>query len=174
MNSLIPRLSDLFRRRIALEDELKAIDEEIASLIPHKALPAPRKPAVKPKAKTAKKSEPASTGTWSRKYDKCIDCGTSSLPPHRSGGRCTKCYGIWFAAQLKEKRQGTKKGHSKWSRTAKSVDKPVVLNNTPGSSAAFTYQCDCGMEFKSVLDVDLGEKVSCPECGVEMAHVNKF
>lgn len=175
MDSTIQRLTDLIRRRIALEDEQNKIDEEISSLLTLKPAPVYRgKPPVKPKPKTAGK--PGLHGKWSKKYDECQECHTTATP-HKLNGLCTKCYSRWLSAQnAKAKKTPTKSDNIKWSRVRRQLEKekPTEKNDTPPSSAAFTYQCDCGVEFKSVWDVDMGDPVHCPKCNVSMTRANKF
>jgi uncharacterized paraquat-inducible protein A len=33
----------------------------------------------------------AKSGRWSRKYDKCLECGTTERP-HYAKGLCARCY----------------------------------------------------------------------------------
>lgn len=69
---------------ISLRDQLSELDSQ----------PENEEPEIKPKRKSPKKVTKRgalSPGKWSRKYEKCIDCGTTDRI-HRSGGRCSKCY----------------------------------------------------------------------------------
>jgi hypothetical protein len=173
MDPKIQRLSDLFRRRIAAEDDLRTIDEQIASLLASKSSPTstPRKPANKPKP--TKTGKPGLNGKWSKKYDECQDCHSTGNP-HRSGGLCTKCYSAWLSSQTAKKRKAVKWGKSKYSRTGQPASSANAPDHYLDTSAAYTYKCDCGAEFKSVWDCDMGDSVCCPKCNAKMTRANKF
>ncbi|MCK9197997.1 MAG: HNH endonuclease signature motif containing protein [Bacilli bacterium] len=100
---------------------------------------------------------------WSRKYDKCIDCGTT-IDKHYRKGRCQKCDSIFsYHFDLKRK-EDLKKYNKKWrnkniekvremnKRTADRVKRGLLDGNRELALKRDKYKCSrCGMSAKESL-----------------------
>lgn len=83
-------------------------------------------------------------GKWSHKHEKCIDCGRNDRP-HKSGGRCTPCYGIW----LKAKR----------NKPADEPAEPDAADDILGD----IYECQNCAHRMAAVDGEMPNE--CDECG---------
>ena len=133
MEETIKQLKELFNQR----DE---IDNQIAEILGEREI----KPAIKSKRKYAVKknvTKQALLQPWHKKYDKCIECGTTENR-YECKGLCIKCYQI-----------------SRKQKLAKTNNKSKDINT---SSVSRKYKCeDCGHIFVSVLDY---LDVKCENC----------
>lgn len=78
---------------------------------------------------------------WSRKYDKCVACG-STENKHKANGFCIKCY------SPKKVKHYIETGEILRKKNVQKLD-----DNQPVSSAAKKYKCEeCNAIFTSVLD----------------------
>ena len=50
---------------------------------------------------------------WSRKYEKCLNCGTTKIP-YRANGYCRKCFFKYFINGNPERREQWKKQVKSW------------------------------------------------------------
>jgi len=62
---------------------------------------------------------------WSKKYDKCLDCGTTKVP-HCSRGRCKNCSYKYLYRVDPKRRKSIKKSGKKWRK--KNPDKAKKIN----------------------------------------------
>ena len=114
------------------EDTFVQLKNDIMAIQGRELEPAPaiiKKPRVIPAKPTTGRGK-LEPGQWSRKYKKCVDCGTTEHR-HKSLGYCIKCYRV---------------------APSKETNKSGV-DDFATSSAGKKYHCkECGNEFFSVLD----------------------
>ena len=99
---------------------------------------------------------------WSRKHDKCIDCGTTKKPYH-ANGRCGRCHGNY----LNRQKGKPKRNFGAWSwyynkcQRCGTTKRPHVKNG-------LCY--DCYEESKRDLSNDYR---ICPVCGVKALKLSQ-
>lgn len=79
-----------------------------------------------------KKELKAAKKRWSRKYEKCLDCGTTKVP-HRGHGRCRDCHNKYLYRTDPNRRKSIKKSGKKWAK--KNPEKLKIINERASKKA---------------------------------------
>ncbi len=94
---------------------------------------------------------------WSVKYNKCQDCGTTSIK-HNSHGRCKKCISNFLYHYDLKRREGAKKSGKKWYE--KNIEK-IKKHNQKYHKKHYDLKNFGGNREKAIFR----DKEKCQKCG---------